>query len=681
MRFCGALALAASLALGSQVATRAAAGTAAATAPALDTRNLDPTCPACKDFFQFATGGWRKRNPIPPAYSSWGRFDALQEHNRDVLHGILDHAAADTAAAPGTREQKIGTFYRSCMDDAAIERAGATPLAEEFARIAHVPDRASLPAEIARLHAIGADVFFQFGSTQDAKDATSVIGEIDQSGLGLPDRDYYLAASEAKTKAAYVAHVRRMFALLGDDAVTANAETRTVVALETRLARAQLDRVTLRDPVATYHKMPVATLAARAARFDWRAYFAASGLGTLHQLNVSEPAYAAATATAIGTLPLADIKTYLRWHLLAAYATRLSKPFVDENFAFNGKVLQGTQAQLPRWKRCVGATDQDLGEALGAVYVARAFSPAAKARALALVDNLQRTLHDDIATLPWMSPPTRAYAEIKLAAYAKKIGYPNHFLTYASYDVTNGGYVPNVMRGAQFARKRDIAKIGKPLDRGEWTMTPPTVNAYYDPPLNEIVFPAGILQSPFFNASADDAINYGAIGAVIGHEMTHGFDDQGSQYDAKGNLRNWWTKTDRKNFDARAACIVHEYDALPVVPGIRQNGKLVQGEAIADLGGITIAYRAYERTLRGKPRPPKVDGYTPEQRFFLGYGQIWAETDRPQYARLLAKTDPHPAPRNRVDGTLSNMPEFAQAWNCPANAKMVRPAADRCRIW
>jgi predicted metalloendopeptidase len=343
--------------------------------------------------------------------------------------------------------------------------------------------------------------------------------------------------------------------------------------------------------------------------------------------------------------------------------------------------LQGTKEQLPRWERCVNATDNELGEALGAVYVAKVFTPADKARALALVNNLQATLNDDIATLPWMSPKTRAYAEYKLSAYAKKIGYPSTFLSYAKFDVRNDGYAANTIRGAVFQRNRDIAKIGKPLDRAQWGMTPPTVNAYYNPALNEIVFPAGILQPPFFNPRADDAINYGAIGAVIGHEMTHGFDDQGSQYDAQGNLRNWWTPADKANFNARAGCVVNEFDHLPILPGLDQNGKLVQGEAIADLGGITIAYRAYERSIAGKPRPKPIDGFTPEQRFFLGFGQIWAETDRPQYARLLGKTDPHPAPQNRVNGTLENMPEFAAAWNCPAAAHMVRPASQQCRIW
>jgi putative endopeptidase len=681
LRLSAALALAATIALGSQFASRASAPPAPLAAKALDTANLDPTCPACKDFFQFATGGWRKHNPIPPAYSSWGRFDTLQEANRAVLHGILETAAKNTNAVPGSREQKIGTFYATCMDARAIDAAGAGPLQPELDRINALGDRSGLAAEAAHLHAIGVDAFFQFGSTQDAKNAAAVIGEFDQSGLGLPDRDYYLAPAEAKTRAAYLRHVAKMFALLGDDPATAATETAAVMALETRLAKAQLDRVTLRDPNATYHIMPVAALAAASPHFGWRTYFAASGIGSLHRLNVSEPAYAAAVSREITATSLADIKTYLRWRLVAAYAAKLAKPFESENFAFNGTVLQGTKEQLPRWERCVAATDNELGEALGAVYVEQIFTPADKARALALVNNLQATLHDDIGALPWMSPKTRAYADYKLAAYAKKIGYPNTFLTYLKYDVGSDGYAANTMRGAVFQRNRDIAKIGKPLDRAQWGMTPPTVNAYYNPALNEIVFPAGILQPPFFNPKADDAINYGAIGAVIGHEMTHGFDDQGSQYDAQGNLRNWWTAADKANFNARAACVVNEFDTLPIMPGLNQTGKLVQGEAIADLGGITIAYRAYQRSLKGKPHPKPIDGYTAEQRFFLGFGQVWAETDRPQYARLLGKTDPHPAPQNRVNGTLANMPEFAAAWNCPASAHMIRPASQQCRIW
>jgi len=660
-----------------------AAGANAAKQPALTTTDLDRTCPVCTNFYQFATGGWRKRNPIPPAYSTWGRFDTLQEHNRDVLHGILESAAADTAAADGSNRQKIGAYYATCMDQSARDAAGVTPLGDELAKIDAITDRVALQAEIARLQVLGANVLFEFGSSPDAKNASSVIAEIDQAGLGLPDRDYYTKTDAATVtiRAQYLAHVRKMLVLAGDDVATARTRAAAIMAFETSLARQQFTLVQLRDPQATYHKIPFATLRRDAPHVNWTGYVGAVGSPAFASLNVSEPTYLAAADAALATAPLSTWKSYLRWHYIDAFGRSLSKPMVDEEFDFNDRTLQGTKEQQPRWKRCVGATDGALGEALGQEYVAKVFTPQDKARALALVDNLQATLHDDLADLPWMSPATRAYAIKKLAAYSKKIGYPSKWRDYSALHVTRDAYAINVEAARTFGWQRDMAKIGKPLDRTEWGMTPPTVNAYYNPSENEIVFPAGILESPFFNPDADDAVNYGAIGMVIGHEMTHGFDDQGRQYDAQGNLADWWTKSDAAKFKKRAQCIVDEFNSFVVVDRVHEHGELVQGEAIADLGGLTIAYRAYERSLRGKPHPAPIGGFTAEQRFFLGFAQIWAENDRPEVLRLYAATDPHPASQFRVNGTVENMPEFAKAWACKLGTPMVKPAAQRCEIW
>jgi putative endopeptidase len=669
--------------LGASLLAATLLGAAAVREPALDLHNLDRTCPACTDFYQYATGGWRAANPIPPAYATWGRFDTLNEHNRDVLHGILEADAADTSAPPDSNRHKLGAFYATCLAANEVENAGTAPIADELARIDALTDRAALGAEIARLHVLGAGVVFNFGSAPDAKHAQSVIAEIDQGGLGLPNRDYYTKndASTLAIRAKYRAHVAAIFVLGGDDAQTAAKRAESVLTFETTLARAQLRPVELRDPAATYHKMSFAQLRADAPHIDWPGYTHTVGAPAFASLNVSEPSYLRAADAALVRAPLGQWKSYLRWQLLSSYANTLGKAWVGENFAFYGRVLSGTKEQLPAWKRCVGAVDASLGEALGQEYVAKAFTPAAKARALALVNNLQATLHDDIATLSWMSPKTRDYALFKLAAYAHKIGYPSKWIDYSSMTVSDASYAANAESSAAFAWHRDMRKIGKSLDRAEWAMTPPTVNAYYNPSQNEIVFPAGILQLPFFNPDADDAVNYGAIGMVIGHEMTHGFDDEGRQFDANGNFRNWWTASDAAHFKTRSSCIVNEFNGFQVVPGVHEQGELVQGEAIADLGGLTIAYRAYERSLLGKPRPANIDGFTPEQRFFLGFAQVWAENDRPESLRLEAATDPHPAARFRVNGTVANMPEFAAAFACSRTAAMVRPPAQRCVIW
>jgi len=654
---------------------------AASVPSGLDSANLDRTCPACTNFFQFATGGWRQANPIPAAYSTWGQFDALQERNRDVLHALLEADAANGAAPAGSEPRKLGNYYTSCLQSNAVADAGTAPLGGELAALAAVRDRAGLGREIARLQRLGVTMPFAYGSAPDAKNAARIIAEVDQSGLGLPDRDYYTKTDAATVaiRAKYAAHLRAIFRLAGDDPVRAAAEARTVLAFETHLARAQYTRVQLRDPVATYHKISLARLRRLAPHIDWAAYVQAVHSPPIASLNVSEPAYLTVADAAVEDAPLADWKTYARAQLFNAYANTLGRAWVTENFRFYGTTLQGTKEQLPAWKRCVSAVDGALGEALGKQYVAKTFTPADRARALALVTNVQGVLRDDLATLAWMSPKTRAFAIAKLAAYGKKIGYPARFRDYSALVVEPGDYTQDAENAARFAWDIDMHKIGKPRDPTEWDMTPPTVNAYYDPERNEIVFPAGILQPPFFNPAADDAVNYGAIGMVIGHEMTHGFDDQGRQFDAHGNLTDWWTATDAAHFKRRADCIVHEFDGFSVVPGVHENGRLVEGEAIADLGGLTIAYRAFERTAEAQAGRP-IDGFTPAQRFFLGFANVWAETDRPEVSRLYAATDPHPAPEFRVNGTVANMPAFAAAFAC-TRSPMVHPAATRCEIW
>ena len=649
----------------------------------IDTANLDRSCTPCKDFNQFANGGWMAKNPIPPAYPSWGVANEINERNREILHQILEAAAKNTSAPRGSVEQKIGDFYGTCMDTTAIDGEGLKPLQPELDRIQQISDVAALQAEIAHLQIIGVDAFFGVDSTQDFKDSNEVTGEVDQGGLGLPDRDYYTREDEKskQLRAEYVIHVGKMFELMGDPAATATAEAQTVMDLETQLAKASQTVVERRDPQNVYHRMPQSGLKTLAPNFPWEGYFTAVGLEGKGDVNVTAPDFFKGMGQMIAAQPLDKWKVYLRWHLINFAAPSLSTPFVDENFHFNGTVLTGTKEILPRWKRCVRNTDRALGEALGQAYVQKAFPPAAKARALAMVKYLESALADDIRQLPWMSEATRQQALAKLAAINNKIGYPDKWRDYSTLDITRGPYVENVFRSQAFEFHRILNKVGRPVDRNEWGMTPPTVNAYYNPQLNEIVFPAGILQPPLFDFQAEDAVNFGAMGAVIGHEMTHGFDDQGSQFDAQGNLKNWWTPEDKKNFDARGACIAKQFDGFQVEENLHENGKLVEGESIADLGGLTIAYAAYQKSLVGKPRPKDVDGFTPEQRFFLAYAHSWADNMRPELARMLTNTDPHPLPKFRVNGPLSNIPAFAKAFGCKEGDPMVRPPGDRCQIW
>jgi putative endopeptidase len=645
-----------------------------------DTANLDKTCKPCDDFYQFAMGGWMKENPIPPEYSVWGSFSQLADKNQKNLRGILE-AAASAKSAPGSNEQKIGDFYISCMDSAAIDAAGAKPIEPELTQIAAVQTLVDLQAETARLHGMGVGVLFRFNSTQDAKDSTQEIGAAFQGGLGLPEREYYLKQDEksAKLREAYEKHVANMLTLLGDPAEVSRTGAAAVMKIETALATASMKNTDLRDPDKTYHKMTLTELRALTPDFSWESYFKALGHLELKEINVGQPDFFKALDGQLTATPIADWKTYLRWHLVNSAASGLSEKFVNEEFDFRGKTLTGAKEIQPRWKRCVQATDRNLGEALGQVYVQKYFPPAAKARALEMVHNLLAALKDDLQTLPWMGAETRAQATAKLEAFMLKIGYTDKWRDYSALKIDRRSYAENMRRASEFDFTRRLGKIGKPVDRTEWGMTPPTVNAYNNSSMNEIVFPAGIMQPPFYDPHADDAVNYGGMGAVIGHEITHGFDDHGSKFDGKGNLKDWWTPEDLKNFNARAKCVSDQFDGYVVDGDLHENGKLVLGESIADLGGLAIAYAAYEKSLQGQPRPPDKDGFTPEQRFFLGWAQVWGANQRIEYARLMANTNPHPLGRFRGNGPLSNMAEFAKAFGCKHGDAMVREQA--CKIW
>ena len=648
-----------------------------------DLANLDRSISPCDNFFQFADGGWVKNNPIPAAYTRWGTFTILRDHNEDVLHSILEEASKDKSATPGSNWQKVGDYFASCMDESQIESAGIKPLEAELQRIAELKDTATLQAEIARLQRGGVNAVFGFGSEPDFKNSSQMIASAGQGGLGLPERDYYTRDGEKdkQLRDAYVQHVTNMFKLLGDDDAKAAAEAKTVLSIETALAKASMPRVDLRDPDKVYHKMAVASLLELTPNLSWPDFFKEIGAPAVSEINISQPDFFKEVNAELVSVPLADWKIYLRWHLVHSVAEALPKKFVEENFEFYNRTLQGQKEMLPRWRRCVQAADGQLGEALGQLYVQRAFPPEAKARALVMVKNLIAALREDLSTLDWMSPPTRVQALKKLEAIQLKIGYPDKWRDYSAFHVDRGPYAENVRRGNDFESDYDIGKIGKPMDRSVWTMTPPTVNAYYHPLRNEIVFPAGILQPPFYDPNRDDAMNYGAMGAVIGHELTHGFDDQGAKFDAEGNLKNWWTEEDLKNFQARGECIVKQFDSFVVEPGLNENGKLVEGESIADLGGLTIAYNALQKTLEGKPEPAPIDGFTVSQRFFLGWAQVWAGSMRAERMRMQVNTDPHPLERFRVNAPMSNISAFAKAFGCKADSPMVRPEAQRCRIW
>jgi len=634
----------------------------------------------------FANGGWIKRTQMPPEYSRWGSFNELIENNNDALHDIAEKAEntqIDPRLAPET--QKVGDYYASGMDEKTIESARLHPLDEEFKKIDSIKDRNDVLKEIAHLHSIGVGALFEFGSGQDAKDSTHDIAQAAQGGLGLPDRDYYTKTDDAskKLRDQYVEHVTKMLTLTGEQQQSAADHARKILALETKLAQASRTRVQLRDPQKNYNKMPVRQLQQLTPDWNWSSYFKDVDVLEPAGVNVQQPEFFKTADQVFKDTSLDDWKAYLRWHLTDDAASELSNDFVNEDFNFNQRILHGTEKIKPRWKRVIASTDGAIGEALGKLYVAFYFPPEAKARALELVNNLKEALTDRIKTLDWMDEPTKREALKKLAAMQVKIGYPDKWLDYSLLPIDRGPFVLNAMRAAKFESTRDLNKIGKPVDRTDWGMTPPTVNAYYESHMNEIVFPAGILQPPFFYVHADDAVNYGGIGAVIGHEMTHGFDDQGRQFDAAGNLRDWWTKKSADEYNKRRKAVVDQFNAYEPLPGMHVNGELTQGENIADLGGVKLAYAALQKALDKNPqeREKKIDGLTPEQRFFLSYATIWKSKQRDEDLKLRLTTDPHSPAQYRVDGPLSNLTEFQKAFNIPDGSAMVRPADKRVNIW
>jgi predicted metalloendopeptidase len=649
----------------------------------LSVADMDPGAKACVDFYQYADGGWLEKNPIPSDRPRWGTFDELRQRNQSDLRDILERLAADKAAAAGSEERKLGDFYAACMDEAAIEQKGVAPIEPELARIDAIKDVPSLRAEIGRLQPMGVGVLFQFGSEEDRKDSSRVIAAALQGGLGLPERDYYLKKDEksVKLRDQYLAHVAKMLELSGEKPANAAGDAKAILALETRLAEVSQTNVDIRNPDKTHHPTSVAELAKANPNLEWTKYFAEQGVDPAVAVNVWQPDFFQAADRLMRSEPLPAWKAYLRWRLVSAAAPSLPKRFVDENFAFFGKTLSGVPEIQPRWKRCVTATDNAMGMALGRIYVKEHFPPEAKKRADEMVRNLLAALADDVKTLDWMGEETKKAALVKIAAFDTRIGYPNKWRDYSTLAITRASHGANVLAASQFEWKRDLGKIGKPVDKSDWGMTPPTVNASYNSAKNAITFPAGILQPPFFYPEGDDAINYGGIGGVIGHEITHGFDNSGRKFDAKGNQTDWWTEQDAKNFDARAKCIIDQFDGYFIEPDVHEKGELVQGESIADLGGLTIAYRAYKNSLEGKPAPPAIEGLTPDQRFFVSWGRIWASNHRPEFARLMAATNEHPLGKYRAVGTAANMPEFAKAFSCAPGEGVAMIREPRCQIW
>jgi len=651
--------------------------------PVLDVSSMDKTVDPCVDFYTYACGSWMKNNPIPPDQSSWSAYGKLQDENLAQLRTILEEASKGGAQKDAITK-KIGDYYASCMDEAAIERLGATPLAPELKRIADLQSKESLAEYLATSQyptaIFGSGSLFTFRSDQDAKNSSEVISEADQGGLGLPDRDYYLKddPKSQELRKAYLAHVQKIFELLGDKPEVATAEAATVLRIETELSKGHLTRVERRDPQKLYHRMSVQELAKLSPEFSWKTYMAKSGLGAVESLNVVVPNFFQTMSATIEKESLPDWKIYLRWHAAHNAASNLSSAFDKENFNFYSKTLRGQEQLPPRWKRCTNDVDTDLGEALGQAYVAKYFSPEAKLGAVKMVKEIEAAMQSEIQALPWMGAATQQQALTKLHAIANKVGYPDRWRDYSALEIERGDEIGNTERAAWFEFHRQLAKIGKPVDHGEWTMTPPTVNAYYDPQKNDINFPAGVLQPPLFSAKSDAAPNYGNTGGTMGHELTHAFDDEGSQFDEKGNLRNWWTEADRKAFEQRAQCVVDQYSGYTIIDDIKINGKLTNGEDLADLGGTLLAYLAWKEDTKNQKLDP-VDDLTPAQRFFIGYGQSWCTNDRDENKRLRATVDPHSPEKYRANGVVSNMPEFREAFHCKQGQAMVRESI--CRVW
>jgi len=665
------------------VATLALAQNAPST-PAKEPRSFDLTAidksvDPCNDFYHYACGTWLKNNPIPADQSSWGRFNELHDRNQTVLRGILDKQSADNSSRSAVN-QKIGDYYYSCMDEAAIEAKGIAPLKPYMDSINAMKNKSDVPAVLGGLHRAGVNVFFGFGAEPDFKDSKTDIATAGQGGLSLPDKDYYFKddAKSVELRQKLEQHIAKMFELYGEPSAQAAANAKIVMKVETDLAKGSLNRTEQRDPTKLYHKMSVADLQKLTPDFAWNQYIASIQSPAFDSLNVAMPDYVKAMNELIAHNDLETVKTYMRWQTLRAASPVMPKAFVEENFNFYGKTLRGAKELRPRWKRCVEYADNDLGEALGQAYVAETFPPEAKAKTLQMVHELEAALKTDITELSWMTPDTKKQALEKLSRIDNKIGYPNKWRDYSGLNVVRGDAMGNSARANQFEFNRQLGKIGKPVDRNEWGMTPPTVNAYYNPLENNVNFPAGILQPPFYDYRADDATNFGSVGVVIGHELTHGFDDEGSQFDADGNLRDWWTPKDKEQFNKLEECFVNEYDSFVVVDDVHIKGKLTLGENTADNGGLSISHMALLDVLASHPEKT-VEGFTPDQRFFLGYAQIWCANQTPETMRLQALSNEHSAPQARVNGAVANSADFAKAFGCKPNAPMVRNPA--CRVW
>jgi len=651
--------------------------------PSLDLTSMDRSLDPCADFYAYSCNGWEKRNPIPADQASWSVYGKLYEDNQRFLWGLLQEAArADRERSAVERE--IGDYFQSCMDLDAIERAGLAPLKGDLDAISALSDKRGLAALIGRLQATGGGgrTLFGFTSEQDYEDSSRVIARAGAGGLGLPDRSYYLD-DDARTKEirdAYRAHVARLFGLAGAAPEVAGQRAEAVLRFETALAQASLSRVERRDPYKTSHKMKLPDLEKITPSFAWSDFLAAIGVSGVTEANVTEPKFYERVERRIREASLDDWRTYLTWAVLNTRAPYSTTAFREANFDFYSKKLRGTPQMPARWKQCVGYVDRDLGDALGQVFVAKAFPPEAKARTLDMTQRIEKAMELRIEELPWMSPETKKQALLKLHGMRNKIGYPDKWLDYSSIRLDRGDFAGNAGRTYGFELHRQLAKIGKPVDRGEWGMSPPTVNAYYDAQMNDINFPAGVLLPPLFDPKLDDAPNYGNTGGTIGHELTHGFDDEGRQYDAQGNLRDWWTAADGTEFKKRAQCVVDQYAQYTVVDDIKINSQLTLGEDVADLGGEILAYIAWKDATKGQDLKP-IDGLTPDQRFFVGYAQWVCNSDRPENLRVRAKTDPHSPGRYRINGVVVNMPEFARAFDCKPGQPMVKKPEEICRIW
>lgn len=648
--------------------------------PGLDVNSMDRGADPCVDFYQYSCGGWMKNNPIPSDQARWSVYGKLEQENEQYLWGILDQLAKQSSGRSAD-QQKIGDYFGACMNETAVNQLGTAPLKPYFDQIAALASVKDLPPLLARFHTeLQGSPFFDFGSNQDFENSDSVIAFANAGGLGLPDRDYYTKddPKSVDLREKYVEHVERMFELLGDAPEAAKAEAATVMRIETALAKPQLTRVERRDPYKLFHKMDATALQSLTPHFDWAVYIKDVGLPPQKIFNVTQPEFYKELDRQLATLPLADVQTYLRWQVTHSQAPYLSDAFVNENFDFFGKTLHGTPQLRPRWKRCVSLVDQQLGEALGKEFVNRTFSPELKQKTLTMAKQIETAMGEDIESLPWMSPATKQQALIKLHTIVNKIGYPDKWRDYSSVEIKANDFAGNVERATLFESHRQLNKIGKPVDRTEWGMTPQTVNAYYDPQMNDINFPAAVLQPPLYDPKMDDAPGYGNTGGTIGHELTHGFDDEGRQFDSKGNLKDWWTPDDAKKFNEREQCIVDQYAQYTVVDEVKINSKLTLGEDTADLGGLILAWMAWKDQTKDMQLHSR-DGLTPEQRFFVGYAQWACENTRPEDARANAITDPHSPGKYRVNGLVVNMPQFQQAFSCKTGQPMVK--ADRCRVW